>query len=121
MKIAIIDDSSEIRRDLIKFLIDLNGIDEILEANDVHSALTVISRDKPEMIVLDFQLKTGTALDVLKKLDQLPLNPIIIILSNYNQKSYREKCFELGAKYYFDKSADIPEMIDTIESITASG
>ena len=43
---------------------------------------------------------------------------MIIMLSNFAHESYRERCMELGAEYFFDKSAQFEEAVDVIDELS---
>ena len=70
---------------------------------------------KPDFVVLDIKMPDLNGMDILSDIKQIIPTPVVIILTNYPYPSYRIRCLELGADYFFDKSSEFSNVIKTIQ------
>lgn len=115
MKLLIVDDSKNIRTVLKKFCLKIDGISEIFEASDVVDGLESIKKNKPNILILDLMLKTGTGLDVLKSIQYFDNKPYTILYSNFLDDEYKKAAMSYGVTDYFDKSDDFQKLLNLIE------
>ena len=87
-------------------------------ADSVFDAIQLIWDRSPDVVVLDFQLQDGTALNVLDGIEGKEPRPLVIILTNYPEPIYRCKCMEAGAYRFLDKSTEFDKLTSTIREIT---
>lgn len=107
MKVLIVDDAPVIREILRQLLIELKDIDIVGEAETVSEAVEAASAYSPDLILLDFQLKDGNALQVLKEIKSQNVSTSVLIFTNYTENRYREACYANGADGFYDKNKDI--------------
>ena len=118
MKIAIVEDSDYIRKNLIKFISAIKDAEVVGEAEDVDPAIILIEEKKPDIIVLDIELKNSNGFNLLYKIKNSPQkSPIVMMFSNLSSLSYKEKALKAKADYFFDKTNDFDELVMTIESL----
>ena len=117
MNIFIVDDSDLLRERLIGIIAETAGINIIGQADSVESAISGINSSKPDIIFLDIRLPDGSGIDVLKAIKKNGEFPKIIMLTNYPYIQYENKCRELGADYFLDKSSDFNRISDLLESL----
>ena len=104
MKVFLVDDSLLIRQRLARMLLSVKGVQVIGEALQAREATTSILQLKPDLVVLDVQLLSGTGMEVLQSIKQTKPAPIVIIVTNFPE--YRKKYLEAGADFFFDKSTE---------------
>ena len=114
MKIMIVDDSKILRKRIIGLISDIPGIEISGEASGSIEAIKLLSDQEPDVMVLDIRMPDGSGIEVLKYMHAKTTSAIIIVLTNYPLKQYRDKCMELGADYFFDKSTEFKKACDTI-------
>lgn len=109
--IAIIEDEPAVRRE-ITYLIQQEA-DTVLVgwADCVKMGVQLLNEKKPDVVLLDIQLRDGTAFDLLKKLAPLPEN--IIFITAYNQFAIR--AIKYGALDYLLKPVDLEELREALE------
>lgn len=78
---------------------------------DVKNAVKLIEEKNPDVILMDIQLRDGTAFNILKNLKTLPEN--IIFLTAYNQFAIR--AIKYGALDYLLKPIDHIELKEALE------
>ncbi|NNG12705.1 MAG: response regulator [Halobacteria archaeon] len=76
-------------------------------AYDGESALSLITRDEPEVIVLDLMMPGIDGIEVLKQVKQNRPEVEVIILTGHGSDEDRETCMGLGAFAYLHKPVDI--------------
>jgi len=54
-------------------------------------------------------------IETLNTIKEEKLVPVVIMLTNYPYPEYFERCRELGADYFFDKSKEFNKLIETIQ------
>jgi DNA-binding NarL/FixJ family response regulator len=68
-------------------------------------------------VILDIRMPEGTGIDVLEGMRREKLTPITIVLTNFTFPQYRRKCLQLGARYFFDKSAEFAEAREALSEL----
>ena len=118
LRVYVVEDSPLVFERLQESL-EENGARVIGHADDATSAFAEIARLRPDAVVLDIALRQGTGLHVLKEIEELPEEhrPARVVLTNFNRQWYRDAAMRLGAEYFFDKSCEIPEMLDVLRSM----
>lgn len=104
MRVFLADDSPLIRQRLEKTLSSLDGVQIVGEARDARDATDSILELKPDVVILDIQLRGGTGVDVLQDIKRQEPAPVVIMVTNFPE--YRDKCLHVGADYFFDKSTE---------------
>jgi len=109
--ILIIDDEVQIRR-LLEITLSANGY-RISEASTGYEGLTMAATGQPVLILLDLGLPDADGLDILKKLREWYLKPIII-LSVRNSEDDIIKALDNGANDYLTKPFRTRELLARI-------
>lgn len=96
---------------LISRVVEAEGY-ELLQAEDGTTALDVLAREKPDLILLDINIPGIHGLELagrLKADDRLADVPLIATTANVLQGD-RERCLEAGCDDYLPKPLDIREL-----------
>jgi two-component system, OmpR family, KDP operon response regulator KdpE len=109
--ILIIDDEVQIRR-LLEITLSVNNYD-ISEASTAKEGLAMAATVHPILIILDLGLPDADGLDVVKKLREWYLKPIII-LSVRNSEDDIIKALDNGANDYLTKPFHTGELLARI-------
>ncbi len=114
MKVFIVDDSLMIWARIIEMLSEIDGIDVVGFSGRKEDAIKRIRQLNPDVVILDIKLYGGSGIEVLRSIKQDRPETIVAMFSNYPYPEYKEKCMELGADYFFDKSKEfnlIPDFL----------
>jgi DNA-binding NarL/FixJ family response regulator len=118
-KVLLVDDSRIVRERLRALISELHGVDVIGEASNVADGIRKIRRLRPHIVVLDISMPDGNGIQVLEAIKRPRRTaPQIIMLTNFAHEAYRERCIELGAEYFFDKSAEFEEAVEMIRELS---
>lgn len=114
MKILIVDDHTVVR-DGVRRLVETLEVSEIGEAETPSEALAEFRRLRPDVVVLDINLKNGSGLDVLRRLRADDPKARIVVFSMYSDIVYAASARREGALGYVAKSAPSDELVEAIE------
>lgn len=115
MRVVIADDSSIVRGRMASLLTDLKEVEIVGEAQDVPEAIESVTRLKPDVVILDMQMPGGNGIDVLEKIKEDRPSPIVMMFTNSPYSQYRQRCMDLGADYFFDKSTEVEKLLDAVK------
>ncbi len=112
IKSLIIDDELPAREEMALALKEFEQIEIIGYAKNGQEAITMINNLKPDVIFLDIEMPGTNGLDVLSKIEHIP---IVIFCTAYNQ--YAIKAFEEDALDYLLKPIEEERLAKTIKKI----
>src|SRR5438128_1602920 len=110
--ILLIDDSPNITALLKLMLLTKNGIEEIYSANNPDKAKEIISKEVPDLIILDITFSKGFGIKLLKWAKLYFPETVFIILTNHSDNYFRDISVKAGADYFLDKSTEF-EKVET--------
>ncbi len=120
MKVFIADDSSLVRERLAALVSELAGIELVGQAGDAYEALEAIQQLRPDVVILDIRMPGGSGIQVLEAIKKIAAVPVIIMLTAFPYPQYRNRCLEVGADYFFDKSTEFDQVVQVIEKMVTS-
>jgi FixJ family two-component response regulator len=113
--IAILDDDPFFRRALARVL-KLEGmvVDSYATSGQFFDALAL---ERPDCLLLDFEMPLMSGVDVLKRLDRLSIRVPTIIVTARDDAGTREACRNAGAIEYLHKPVIVDRLMQVIEGI----
>ena len=114
-KILIIEDEPNIR-ELILYNLKTNGYDGIA-AEDGIMGITMVHREKPDLILLDLMLPGKSGYDICKELREEGNNVPIIMITAKTEETDKVTGLESGADDYISKPFGIREMMARIKAV----
>jgi two-component system, NarL family, response regulator NreC len=112
--VFIVDDSTDMRKGLAMQFSRMQGVSIAGEAGDIHSAIDGILRCKPDIVVLDISLPSGSGFEVLSRIKLETPSPIVMMLTNHDLPQYRKRALENGADGFFNKVTEIEKLLDAV-------
>ncbi len=115
-KLLIVDDEKEMTDALFNFLsYALKGV-SLFFSYTADGAIEILEREKPEMMLLDLNLKGVDGLETVQK-KALELIPDIYTIVITGEAGVDEKCIRAGAKKILIKPLRLQELCDELKSI----
>jgi DNA-binding NarL/FixJ family response regulator len=117
MRAFIVDDSVIVRMRLAEMLVTDADVTVVGQAGTVAAALREIPQLRPECVLLDIQLPDGDGISVLKAVKRMTPTPAVVMVTNYTDEYYRQRCEVAGADFFLDKSKqfdEIPGLLRTL-------
>ncbi|HPS54703.1 MAG TPA: response regulator transcription factor [Sedimentisphaerales bacterium] len=119
-KVLIVDDHELVRYGL-GLLLKRNEMEVIGEAADGRQAVEMVSKLKPDIVLMDVAMPNFNGIDATKKIkDEYP-NVKIIALSAYYSKGFLEGMLGAGASGYILKECAADELIRGIQTVVDGG
>lgn len=119
LRVFIADDSPPVA-EMLTELIALPGRVEVVGIGQTEaSTIESVRALKPDVVVLDMQLKEGTGTNVIKAIRTDPslASVRIVVASNYTNPQLREGCIDLGANHYFDKVKELGALARCVQGM----
>lgn len=111
IKILILDDEKGICGHLEQFF-DYRGY-KVFAATNGKDALSIIKKEKPQILLLDIRMEGISGLDVLKKAKEDNSNVRAIMITAMDDEETKRQAKELGADEYLTK----PFSYDMLENL----
>ncbi|MNO59365.1 Alkaline phosphatase synthesis transcriptional regulatory protein PhoP [compost metagenome] len=116
-KIMVVDDEEVLRMLIVDTLEDLENV-EILTAENGLEALTKLSTEHFDLVILDYMMPEMTGIEVLAKLDEAKKkSTAILMLTAKAQDVDRLRAVEAGARYFMPKPFSPMELLQIVEGI----
>jgi len=120
LRVLLVEDSSLICGLITRIINDVPGVRVVESVASERDAIEVVGRLDVDVVILDLQLRKGTGFGVLRALRDMPKKPIVVVLTNFALRSYRETALALGARNFLDKSRDYDRLPAILTEIAAS-
>jgi DNA-binding NarL/FixJ family response regulator len=118
LRVYLVEDSPILRRLFTSSLGEV-GAEVVGWSADATTALDELRDFRPDVVMIDISLASGSGFDVLRGLQEQEWasRAIKLVLTNHMTQEYRELGFELGAHRYFDKTNETSQAIRFIGSM----
>lgn len=119
IRIVIADDSKEFCGMLSEFLKKQSDFEVVGSANDGLEALKLVSKENPDVLILDIIMPHLDGLGVLERLNssEITVIPKIIVLSAVGQDKITQRAINLGADYYVVKPFELDVFANRIRQL----
>lgn len=112
LKVFIADDSQPIADMLTELISDPGRIEVVGVGATEAATMESIRALRPDVVVLDLQLRGGSGTDVIRAVRSDPslAQLRLLVTSNHTSPQLRSGCLELGAEAYFDKVKELGDL-----------
>ena len=109
-----VEDNPTIRENLVATLAVLANVEAVGSAETEAQANQWLSQHATDwdLVIVDLFLREGSGLGVVSAFQDRPPRQKLLVLSNYATADVRERCLQLSADAFFDKSNEIDDLID---------
>jgi DNA-binding NarL/FixJ family response regulator len=116
-RVLIADDHQLLRMGLGQMLAADGGFVVVGECESCSQLEPLLAQHDPDVLILDLQLRDGSALErIIPVLAAFP-HLAILVLSMHDQRVYAERCLKLGAKGYLMKEEAAPLITSAIRAV----
>jgi DNA-binding NarL/FixJ family response regulator len=118
LQVYVVEDSPIIRR-LLTSTIEAAQAELVGHSASAQKAIADLEVLQPDLVVIDIALDSGTGFDVLRALQErgLAQAAVKVVLTNRANAEYRDLSYRLGADSFFDKSAEISQVLALITAL----
>jgi len=121
IRVVLADDHVFVRDGIKSLLENESNIIVVGEATDGQEALTVVSTEKPDLLIVDIRMPHYTGIEVVEKIRQ-EKNPVkIVVLSMHESEEYVLQSIKAGADGYLLKGASKEEFLKALHTVANGG
>jgi nitrogen regulation protein NR(I) len=111
-KLLLIDDETDVQYSF-KRIFDSPEI-ELTTASSGEEALRLLSKVKPDLVIMDVRMGGMNGLETLRRIRQLDSKLLVILMTAYGTTQTAIEAMKLGAYDYLLKPFDVPKLKDLI-------
>jgi len=90
-------------------------------ANDLPEGLRLLEQTKPDVLLVDIGLPSGSGIELIRKAHRLGLACDVMVITVFGDERHVLECIEAGATGYLLKGSKDLEIIDQIHSLREGG
>lgn len=118
IKVFIVDDHPMMRFGLSKFFESKQDIQLCGEADSINKALSLITKAKPEVVIVDLAFNDEMdGLELIKNLKKRYPKISSLVLSMYDERIYAERSIKAGAKGYMQKNENPEKILTAVRDV----
>ncbi len=118
IKISVVDDNEMMCTEIINFLSDTNDFDICPPAHDYEQGLKIIESCKPDVVLIDLNLKSGhSGSDLIREIRKRNLSCRCIAISAHTRDHLSLHCRQQAISHYVSKFDIIDQLVPMIRSI----
>jgi DNA-binding NarL/FixJ family response regulator len=113
-RVLLCDDCARVR-ELVRLVLELEGIQVVGEAGDGGAAIEEAGRCQPDVVLLDLSMPSMDGLEALPEIRRVAPQARVVVLSGFDNPLIAERALELGAVRYVEKGARPEEIVAAVE------
>jgi len=118
-KVLIVDDNADVRDQLSGILAAMDEVRLVGTAANGMSAIDMVTRLKPDILLLDVIMPQLDGFGVLEYLTEKDLMPDVIMISALSQENFIMRALEMGVKYYIAKPFEADTLKNRVRDLIA--
>jgi len=116
-RILIVDDHPAVREALASRIGRQPDLEVCGEAADMSEALRLVADTQPDMAVVDISLKTGSGIDLIKRIKDRDAGVRMLVWSMHSESLYAERALRAGALGYINKDQATDQIVEAIRRV----
>ncbi|GAB6843905.1 DNA-binding NarL/FixJ family response regulator [Methylorubrum rhodinum] len=113
MNVLVVDDHTVMRQGVQRLLAAIDRV-SVIEAGNARDAMLAARRERPDLVVLDINLKETSGLDLLRRFRLEWPTLRVVVFSMYADVVYARSALRLGALGFVSKSAPAEELVAAV-------
>ena len=116
-KVLIVDDHPAVREGLAVRIASQPDLEVCGQAADTAEAMKLVEAARPDVVVVDIQLKTGNGLDLVERIKAHDKSIRILVWSMYPDAMYAQRALHAGALGYINKEHATGRIVEAIRRV----
>jgi CheY-like chemotaxis protein len=117
VKVLVVEDSPIVRERLVALIAGLRNVSIVGQAEDGFKAQQLFRQHHPDAVVLDIQVPGINGMDLLVQFKKEHPACVVMVLTTYAFKGFRQRCTALGADHFFDKSTEFERVNEVLGAL----
>ena len=119
IRVMIVDDHEMVRAGVAAILARQPGIAVVAEASSAHEAIQLFRTERPDVTLLDLTMPDMDGVEAMRAIrHEFPDSRFIVLTVHCGDDDIR-RALEAGAKAYLLKTAQGPELVETVRAVHA--
>jgi DNA-binding NtrC family response regulator len=114
-KVLVVDDESGVRFGIRDFL-EQHGY-ELEEAESCQDAQHIFRTSRPDIVIADYMLPDGTALDLLPRLKEIDAQIPLLVLTAHGSIDLAVRAIKEGAEQFLTKPLELPTLLVILQRL----
>jgi DNA-binding NarL/FixJ family response regulator len=115
-RVVVVDDHPVFRKGLIA-LLRAHGHDVVAEASDGVEAVTVVTAELPEVVLMDLSMPLRDGVEATAHITAAHPNTKVVVITLFDDEASVVQALEAGASGYVSKQADPDQIIGAVEAV----
>lgn len=120
IRVVVVDDEPMVCAHLRTILGTAPDIEVVDEAHDGAVGVEVITRQRPDVVLMDLRMPTVDGLTAIERVNELADPPVVVALTTFDADQYVLRALRAGASGFLVKSTP-PEDLITLVRVAADG
>ena len=116
MRIVVVDDDQIVAISLKTILEADEEIDVVACGNDGEDAITLYEKEKPDILLMDIQMKNVSGLSAAEEIMKKDSDAKILLLTTFSDDEYIVKALDIGVKGYILKQ-DFDGIVPAVKAV----
>jgi two-component system, NarL family, response regulator DesR len=121
IRIVLAEDQAMVRGALAALLRLEEGLEVVAEAGDGRSALGLVQKLSPDLLLTDIEMPMMSGLEVAQTIRERGLKTRVIIVTTFARAGYLRRALESGVAGYLLKDAPSDQLANAIRRVVAGG
>ncbi|KAA1011685.1 response regulator transcription factor [Paraburkholderia panacisoli] len=117
--ILVIDDHPAFRMVIKMQLMQLLGVEEVIEADNGQTAVEMARQHTPSLAILDLDIPRISGLDVIPRLKLVHPAIRVLVLSGHDPATFAPRAMRSGVHGFVGKSQEMKEIMRGVEAVLA--
>jgi DNA-binding NarL/FixJ family response regulator len=120
MRVAIVDDSEEVRQ-VFRAALEAGAFEVCAEAADGRAAVELAERLKPDVILLDLSMPDMGGMEALPLIRAASPETRVVVLSAFGKRRYAQQAQDLGASGFLEKHHPVDSLCARLREVLDGG
>lgn len=120
IRVVVVDDEPMVCAHLRTILGSADGLEVVGEAHDGAAAVEAVTRDRPDVVLMDLRMPGVDGLTAIERINQRPDAPVVVALTTFDADQYVLRALRAGAAGFLVKSTP-PEDLIRLVRVAADG
>jgi DNA-binding NarL/FixJ family response regulator len=119
LRVLVVDDHALVRHGFRAILASEDDIDVIGEASDGREAVSIASRQRPDVVLMDVRMPVMDGIEATRLITEAPDLPDtkVIVLTTFDMDEYVFGALRAGASGFLLKGVEPPQLIDAVRTV----
>jgi DNA-binding NarL/FixJ family response regulator len=119
IRVVLVDDQALVRTGFRMILDETGDIDVVGEAGDGATALDVVARAKPDVVLMDIRMPGVDGIEATRRVRALPAPPRVLILTTFDLDEYVFSGLRAGASGFLLKDTLAADLVNAVRVVVS--